>query len=746
MFVARRVLSRTAGSQLFRSFARDRHVQVEVMPSGVAVVRMDVQGEKQNTFSEEFYQDMEKMVQQVEADANIKSVVLASAKPGSWIAGANIKQIEEIKSEDEASGLVTQGQAVMNRVADMQAKKPWIAAINGACLGGGLEMAMTCTQRIASSSSKTVLGVPEVMLGLLPGWGGTQRLPKIVGASNALDMMLTGKMLKPPRAKKMGLVDLVVDPNALERTAIAQAEQFAAGTLKPKARKLGWMDWFLEKTPVGRHLMFKKATETVMKQTKGKYPAPLKILDCARAGLESGHAAGSAKEAELFGKLSQTAESKSLRGLFYGQTECKKNTFGKPAVDVQTIGVLGAGLMGAGIAQCSATKDFRVLLKDRDTTGLNKGQNYISGNLGKKLKKKRMTLFDHDATLANVVGLTDSDGSWTRHFANADLVVEAVFEELGVKHKVVEQMEAVCPEHCIIATNTSTLPIGDIASKAKRPENIVGMHYFSPAEVMQLLEVIPHAKTSKEVTSAAVDVGIRQGKTVITVKDVPGFYVNRSLGPMAVETLACVQQGVDPIKLNQAKMDFGWPVGPISLLDEVGIDVTTHVLKNLLGEQPRYLGLRMDGADLGIMDDFVAAGLLGKKSGKGFFDHSVKAKGPKPVHPEAAKILAKYQHPTKDSSKVPMDQIVERIALRFCVETMYCLQDGIISSAREGDIGAVFGIGFPPFRGGPFMWMDAVGLPTIVEKLQALEKEHGPHFAPPQILLDKAAKGETFHD
>lgn len=502
--------------------------QVEVLPKGVAVVRMDVLGEKQNTFNEQFYQDMEEMVAKVESDDSIKAVVLASGKKGSWIAGANIKQIEEIKSSAHASEMVGVGQKVMNRVADMQAKKPWIAAIDGACLGGGLEMAMTCTQRIASSSSKTVLGVPEVMLGLLPGWGGTQRLPKIVGAANSLDMMLTGKMLKGARAKKIGLVDLVVDPNALERTAIAVAEQFVDGTAKPTVRKLGWMDWFLEKTGPGRNLMFKKATEKVMKQTKGKYPAPLAILECAKTGLESGHAAGSAKEAELFGSLSQTAESKSLRGLFYGQTECKKNNFGEPSVNVETIGVLGAGLMGAGIAQCSASKGFRVLLKDRDSVGLGKGEQYISGNLGKKLKKKRMSLFDHDSTLANVVGLTDSHASWTRHFANADLVVEAVFEELGVKHAVVEQMEAVCPEHAIIATNTSTLPIGDIAAKAKRPENIVGMHYFSPAEVMQLLEVIPHAKTSKAVTSAAVDVGIRQGKTVITVKDVPGFYVNRS--------------------------------------------------------------------------------------------------------------------------------------------------------------------------------------------------------------------------
>jgi len=585
------------------------------------------------------------------------------------------------------------------------------------------------------------------MIGLLPGWGGTQRLPKIVGAVASLDLLLTGKALKADRARKMGLVDIVVDPNALERTALAQAEQLIDGSVKPKPRKLGWTDWFLEKTPVGRAIMFSQAGKKLQKATKGKYPAPPYILDCVRTGLESGHEAGSAMEAKLFGELSQTRESYSMRNIFHGHTACKKNPYGKPEVNVQTLAILGAGLMGAGIAQASATKGFRVLLKDRDSTGLAKGENYIANNLAKKLKKKRMTMYKHDSTLAQVVGLTDAHASWTRHFGNADLVIEAVFEELGVKHKVIEQMEAVVPAHCIIATNTSTLPIGDIAAKAKRPENIVGMHYFSPAELMPLLEVIPHEGTSKAVCAAAVDVGIRQGKTVIAVKDVPGFYVNRCIGPMATETLACVQQGVDPAKLNQAMVEFGYPVGPVTLLDEVGIDVTCHVLKNLIGEQPRYLGVRMEGADLGIMDEFVSAGLLGKKAGKGFFDHSAKDKkgAAKPIHPEAKVILDKYRHPTLDFSKAPVEDAIERIALRFCLEAVHCLQDGIISSARDGDIGAIFGVGFPPFRGGPFFYMDTVGLPEVVAKLQKLEAEFGPHFAPPQLLLDKVAKGESFH-
>ena len=351
--------------------------QVNVTSKGVAVVKMDVIGAKQNTLSEEFNVDIEAMIKKMEADSSVKAVVVMSGKPGSWIAGADIKMIEACESVEEAVGKSAQGQKIMDQVAAMQKKKPWIAAIDGACLGGGLETAMAMSMRIATSSSKTQLGVPEVMLGLLPGAGGTQRLPKIVGAANALDLMLTGKMLKAEKAKKMGLVDLVVDPSALERTAIAVAEEMIAGTYKPKKRTLGWMDWFLEQTSVGRNLMFKKATEKVQKQTKGKYPAPLAILECAKTGLAEGHEAGSKKEAQLFGELSQTTESGALRGLSCVQTECKKNKYGKPAVSVETIGILGAGLMGAGIAQASASKGFRVLLKDRDDVGLGKGEAYI---------------------------------------------------------------------------------------------------------------------------------------------------------------------------------------------------------------------------------------------------------------------------------------------------------------------------------------------------------------------------------
>jgi len=543
----------------------------------------------------------------------------------------------------------------------------------------------------------------------------------------------------------MGLVDAVVDPNALERSAIATALDAASGKTKPRQRKLGWMDWFLEKTPPGRKLLFDQATKAMLKQTKGNYPAPPAILECAKAGLEAGHTAGSTVERQLFGKLAATSESAALRGIFFGATAAKKNPFGKPDKKVETIGVLGAGLMGAGIAEVSIGKNLRVLMKDKDQAGLSRGEDMILKSLGAKLKKKRLTTYTHDAQASRLVGLTDGSPAWKKHFAGADMVIEAVFEEMSVKHKVVREMEAIVGPHCIIASNTSTLPIGEIASVAQRPENIVGMHYFSPVPKMPLLEVITHDKTAPAVAAAAVEVGIQQGKTVIAVKDVPGFYVNRCLGPFLTEAMALTQQGADPLAINSALLDFGMPVGGVTLCDEVGIDVSRHVVNNLIGDQAKgYLGVRMEGADLRMLDRFVEEGLLGRKAGRGFFDYSDPKAKKKPINKDALAILKEFRDPAKDASQLSKEQLVERMMMRFIVEALYCLQDGVIRNARDGDVAAVMGIGFPPFRGGPFMYIDKLGADHVVSRLKALEAEHGAQYAPPEILLKHAKDGTPF--
>jgi len=357
------------------------------------------------------------------------------------------------------------------------------------------------------------------------------------------------------------------------------------------------------------------------------------------------------------------------------------------------------------------------------------------------VKKRRMTKNARDVTMSRIVGLTDQH-DWQRHFKKADLVIEAVLEDLNLKHKVISQFEEVVPDDCIIATNTSALPIRDVAAKAKRPENILGMHYFSPVDKMPLLEIIQHEGTSKETASRAVATGLKQGKTVIVVKDVPGFYVNRCLGPYMSEVVALIQAGVPIGQLEKAMKKYGYPVGPITLFDEVGLDVAAHVQETLSGD----LGVRIEGGHPQALMDLQQAGILGRKSGAGFYLYP-KTKGKKKAkreeNPQVQSILKKYMD--KDPQKLDDTTIQQRVAWRFVNEALFCLQDGVIENPVDGDIGAVFGVGFPPFRGGPFRELDRIGAQTYVDTMKSYADKYGPQFEPAQIIVDMAKQSKKFH-
>mgnify|MGYP002780880526 CR=1 FL=1 len=698
---------------------------------GVAVLVLDVPGAALNTFTTEVQARLVECFAAAERDPAVRALVVLSGKRDNFVAGADIEAFLDWTSSADAEAASRDGHAKFARIA---AGKPVVAAIHGSCLGGGLEFALACTWRIATDAPKTGLGLPEIQLGLIPGAGGTQRLPQVVGLQAALDMILTGKTVRAKKALSLGLVDELVHPAILRDVAVQRARELGAGTRRRRDRATNAQAFLLEENPIGRAVVFRQAREKVLGRTKGLYPAPIAALEAVAAGYQGDEEAGYRTEARLFGELAMTPECQELIDLFFATTALKKD-FGlegdavPPRLPITRLGVLGAGFMGAGIASVPAPAGTIVRLKAAATDRVAKGLAAVRDVLKEKLVRKQVTRPQFDELMLRVSGTTDYTG-----FANVDLVIEAVFEELQVKQQVVRELEAVVPPRTIVASNTSTIPIARIAQASSRPSRVLGMHFFSPVHKMPLLEIIVHGGTDPQVTATAVEYGRSLGKTVIVVRDGPGFYANRVLAPYINAAGLLLDEGVAIEAIDEALVQFGFPVGPITLVDEVGLDVASKAGKIVADA----FGARM--APNESLPRVIAAGRLGRKGKSGFYTYDESGK----KGSVDASVYALLPTGTRRTT-VPKERIVERCVFAMLNEAVLALEDGVLRSARDGDIGAVFGIGFPPFRGGPFRYIDRLGAARVVGVLDALERDYPGRYQAAATLRAMASAGTRFH-
>ncbi|MCA9658483.1 MAG: enoyl-CoA hydratase/isomerase family protein, partial [Myxococcales bacterium] len=615
-----------------------------------------------------------------------------------------------------------------------------VAAIHGACLGAGLELSLCCGYRICTDSPKTVLALPEVMLGLFPGAGGVSRLPRMIGLREALDMILTGRNIRPRKAKKLGLVDEVVSVESLMPAARNAAARLISGDLKPKHEpKQDAARVMLEGNPFGRRLVLRQARKTVERKTKGLYPAPLVALDVISRGLDLPLDEALKLEAPAFAELALGETSKSLVSLFL-----RSNALKKQAVDdaegnaiegkeTARLGLVGGGFMGADIAVVAAEKGIETRIRDIAGEPLARALGHVDAYFKRRARSVgKANVFKAKARVSG--GLT------LEGYETMDLIIEAVPENLELKKRVFAELESIVPETTILASNTSALPLTEIGADLEHKGRFVGLHFFSPVPKMPLLEIIRTEHTSAETLAASLRFATQIGKTPIIVRDGPGFYTTRVLGFYLMHALEMVLAGHTVEEIDSGARKVGWPVGPITLLDEVGIDVGAKVAKTLGKAFPE----RIQVPD--TVDSFISEGRLGRKSGRGFYVYpgADGKKGAKKGKKEVDSGVYAFFKGRKElgGERPHPEELGERLTLVCAMEAIRCLEEGILAGPDDGDIGAVFGFGYPPMRGGPFRHIDTLGAGVILDRVLTLQGRYGDAYAAPE-LLQKIAKDRT---
>lgn len=696
--------------------------------NGIGILELDQPGTEVNVLSSDNLRALRANLDDIAGNKEVKALLITSAKKRIFIAGADINEIKQISTEQDAFDKAEQGKAIFKVLEDL--KIPTITVINGACLGGGYELALSTNYRVASFSENVKIGLPEVNLGILPGFGGSIRLPRLIGLLKSMPLILAGKMLGPQDALKNGLVDKLFSEKTLKDDAIQYAEKIVSGdkSVRRKTKKKSLINKFLEDTGCGRSLAFKKAREGVMKKTKGVYPAPLAIIDLLEKTYRQSNVSQAFRhESEAFSKLGATEVSKNLIKLFFMSEKYKKfkwTNFDAKDWQVKKCGVIGAGVMGGGIAQRVAYKNIPVRVKDINEKALAGALAEASKIYQGALKRKRIKKYQYDYQMGLIsVGLTDAG------LKSCDVIVEAVVENLEIKKKVFKGLDDLTQGNTVLASNTSSLPVTEMAAATAHPDKVVGLHFFNPVDRMPLVEVIRGEKTSSETLEKVIQFARRLGKTVIVTKDAPGFLVNRLLLPYLNEAAYLMQEGVSPEVIDRIATEFGMPMGPVELVDQVGIDVgykVAHILEDAFGARMKVCS---------ILEDVNSKGLLGKKGSKGFYVYQGKEKS----------VNTELKLSDKEGAVSDADAL-KRMIYIMINEAARCLEEDVIDSPETVDIGMVMGTGFPPFRAGLLHYADSVGLNAIVTDLQRFAREiDAERFKPCDYLQKLAKEDHGFH-
>ncbi|MDX2249740.1 MAG: enoyl-CoA hydratase-related protein [Bacteroidia bacterium] len=691
----------------------------------IAIIWLDQEGSSVNKISPELVLSFARILDEIEHSPQIKGAILISRKKD-FIAGADATRFLNM-SHGEAAEASMIGQGILNRVA--ASRKNYIAAIHGACMGAGLEVALACHGRIASEGKNTVFALPEVTVGLMPGGGATQRLPRLIGIRPALEILLTGKNIYTPQAYELGLIDEVCAPDQL----LERAKKMAA---EPRIRRKGRLSFsqkLTEMLPATRSLIFQKAREKVLEKTHGNYPAPLHILECVETGYRRGVRRGSQMEIHFFDELVQNNASRQMIRVFLALSEMKKNPFQVSFNPLQKIGIIGADYTATGVALTSVIKGFEVRLKDISPELLDSVSDKLRFRLNHTLHQQAFT-----STETQKIAENFHTGIHYPIFSGADIAIEMTPEDIYQKQRILAEAETLLPSHSVYAIGVSMFSISEIASYAQRPSQVVGVNYSYPIPDSRLLEIVATPKTSEETLARVYDMGIRQGKTCIVVKDSPGFYTHRILASMLNEAMLLLEEGGEINKTDKVMQKFGFPEGPFSLMDIIGLDFlqkTSVPLKTLFEAR--------GGKCCETLENMVKNEYLGRKNNRGFYHYSTPESGKKikgEVNPEAYQFFGGSRRHTFSSIRIQ-----HRIALRMVNEAAYCLGEGIIRSPKEGDIGAILGLGFPAFLGGPFRFADSMGVPKILHMLRELEDDFGSRFKPAPIFSELAEQNLRFY-